>query len=298
MSYDNDINNIQGSLEPREGNRLWDELALYPAELDPQLSQEFAAPLTAKVNWYRRSAFAAAAMLVIAVGISLLLPLQPVNIQTYQTARGERTVVNLADGSVMNINSGSLVRMKIDDRQRNIHVERGEALFDVFYDKTRSFVVHTPRGRVEALGTVFNVNLYREELVVTIARGKVLVSNDIAIPSAQAAEVAIAGQQVTVANDGGINSEQLATLQPALAWTEGKIIFRGETLTQAIEQVNRHSAHRVSIIDARINSLPVYGVFNLGDSLGFLSALEKSYNIHAVSESPDLTYLAYRDRGE
>jgi len=297
VSNDDIFNHRDEAAGELDRDRLWDELAFYPAELDPQLSEILQAPLTPQPAWFQPSAFATAAMLLIAVGAWLLLPLQASNTQTYQTTRGERMVVNLADGSVMQINSGSVVWVQLDEHQRHINIHRGEALFDVFRDEQRRFVVQTPNGRVEALGTRFNVNLYQEELIVTVAEGRVLVSNEMQA-SSRGSEVATQGQQVTVSPGGHISSERPASLQPALAWVEGKVIFRGETLQQAIEQVNRHSKHRVSIIDTRIASLPVYGVFNLGDSLGFLSALEKSYNIHAMRESVDLTYLAYRDRGQ
>jgi transmembrane sensor len=275
-------------------DELWNELELYPAELDPSLSDLMEQPVGKLKRPYRVSGLATAASLLVAVGAWLWLASADPGLKYYQTERGERVVLNLADGSIIQLNSASRLAVLLDEGERRIEIERGEALFDVAKDPDRKFVVHTPHGKVEAIGTLFNVNLHQQELVVTIAEGKVLVSNEQALPSKQAAETAIAGQQIIVGRDGVIRSAKLDDLQAVLAWTEGKIMFTGESLQAAIEQVNRYSKHRIAILDARLTELPIYGVFNVGDSRGFLSALEKSYSIEAIEESGDLSYLAYR----
>ena len=49
--------------------------------------------------------------------------------ETYTTRRGEMKVVPLADGSVVNMNTDSRIRVLYSAARRSIHLDRGEALF-------------------------------------------------------------------------------------------------------------------------------------------------------------------------
>ncbi len=294
VSFENLFNSSKNKVSDVESDPLWDELKLYPAELDASLSEIMEQPMPGARKNRPFAGLAIAASLMVAVGAWLFITSAEPGLKYYQTERGERLELTLADGSVVKVNSASKLSVMISENERRIELEQGEALFDVASDPARKFLVHTRRGTVEAIGTLFNVNVYQPELVVTIAEGKVLVSNQQSLPSNRAAEMVTAGHRVIVGEGGGISSEKLEDLQAALAWTEGKIMFTGEPLHLALEQINRHGKHRIAILDARLADLPVYGVFNTGDSAGFLSALEKSYHIEAIAESRDLSYLAYR----
>lgn len=277
---------------------LWDKLGLYPAELDPRLIDVMSGSPTRKPFSTPRFVWALAASLVMAVGTWMWMSSLTVPGLLYETNRGERIVVNLSDGSSMHVNSDSQVKVSFDGVERIVNVIQGEALFDVKKDAKRKFIVNTHRGSAEAIGTQFNVNLYSDTLIVTIAEGKVLVSNNIDSSASQAAEMRQHGYQIVVEPNGQISSQQLDSLLPSMAWTEGKIMFSGESLDRAIKQVNRYSQHHISILDARLRKLHIYGVFNTGDYLGFLAALEKTYNIEVTQHSVELTYLVFRDRGK
>src|SRR6185312_16037325 len=61
--------------------------------------------------------------------------------EVYATRRGEMRVVPLADGSVVNLNTDSRMKVRYTATRRTIHLDRGEALFDVARDMARPFVV-------------------------------------------------------------------------------------------------------------------------------------------------------------
>lgn len=273
---------------------LWEELEDYPAELDPNLDLNI--QQRPKDKYPLRTSMprlAVAASVVVALSL-LFLPFTANNVKEYQTDRGERMQVALDDGSTIQINSASKVSVIYSAKSRLVKVEQGEALFDVAKDKDRMFVVSTNRGFVEAIGTRFNVNLINRNLIVSVTEGKVLVSNGEEELAERAAEIAVAGEQVRVDAKGAIDSVRQVNLEQVLAWVDDKIIFHGESLERAVEQINRYSKHRITILDARLKDLPVYGVFNVGDYEGFLSGLEKSYELNAVKGADNLTYLAYR----
>lgn len=289
-----DCSGSRGSADYQKLQAIWDALESYPAELDPGIDL---APVTvgrSPSGWRRRTPLlAAAASIVMVVSVVLLLFREPAA-DYYQTARGEQQRIELADGSVVQLNSLSRIAVAYSSKVRQIKVERGEALFDVAENPDRKFIVGTDKGAVEAIGTRFNVNLFRDALIVTVEEGEILVSNGKERLAEQAAEIAVAGQQIAVDAGGKITNKKLDSLLPALAWIDHKIIFTGETLEQAVEQVNRYNKQRITILDARLRELPIYGVFNTGDYQGFLSALEKSYELKAVDGTVDQIYLVYR----
>src|SRR5690606_14897892 len=213
----------------------------------------------------------------------------------FQTERGEQLVVNLDDGSTVQLNSLSRIEARFDDRTRTVTLFEGEALFTVARDPDRKFLVRTGRGRVEALGTRFNVRTAVDDVVVTVLEGTVLVSTEDTEPAEMQSEVATQGQQVLVARAGQIQRREAPKLEQVIAWSQGKLIFSGEPLHQAVERVDRHSKHTVVLKDDRLRDLPIYGIFNTGDTRGFVSALEQAYPLRPVEVSASTTVLVYRE---
>ncbi|MEL6925691.1 MAG: FecR domain-containing protein, partial [Bacteroidota bacterium] len=90
---------------------------------------------------------------------------------------GEQLAHQLPDASVIQLNAGSTIEYKKGDwsKERTVYLE-GEAFFKV--EKGSRFTVLTPSGKVEVLGTSFNVFARKGQLEVTCFTGKVRVSKD------------------------------------------------------------------------------------------------------------------------
>lgn len=104
---------------------------------------------TKVVPLYKKWAFRAAAIFVLALGITFALKyLIP---QTQKADFGERTTFSLPDNSEVVLNSGSEIRYKKWNWDNRRHLElQGEAYFRVA--KGRRFEVHTNLGKVTVLG--------------------------------------------------------------------------------------------------------------------------------------------------
>ncbi len=76
----------------------------------------------------------------------------------------------LNDGSVVNLNTNSLMRVQLTPELRHVVLERGEALFKVTHDKKRPFDVDAGSTTVRAVGTEFSVRV--REPVETSGGGK------------------------------------------------------------------------------------------------------------------------------
>jgi transmembrane sensor len=91
------------------------------------------------------------------------------------TETGEQRFVKLVDGSTLELNSRSRVRIRFSDSERDVDLIEGQALFHVAKDSARPFIVHSGSTSVRAVGTQFDV--YRKALgtTVTVVEGRVAV---------------------------------------------------------------------------------------------------------------------------
>src|SRR5882724_11414954 len=106
--------------------------------------------------------------------LEFLSPATPL-IREASTDIGARSLLVLADGSKVTLNTASAVRADYTGRERRLTLVRGEAFFDVMRDPTRPFIVSAGSRQVIAVGTAFNVRLQDRRVKVTLVEGKVQV---------------------------------------------------------------------------------------------------------------------------
>jgi transmembrane sensor len=94
---------------------------------------------------------------------------------TYSTDIGERRSLTLADGSTVDLNARSSIRIEFSDAERRVELLRGQALFQVTKDKRRPFIVRTVEASVRAVGTQFDVYRKTAGTTVTVLEGEVAV---------------------------------------------------------------------------------------------------------------------------
>jgi transmembrane sensor len=80
-----------------------------------------------------------------------------------------------------------------------------------------------------------------------------------------------------------------------LAWQQGEIVFQGESLQEAIAEVNRYNAQQLVIVDDRIKAIPIGGRFKTGELANLLDILEHGFGISATSVTPGKIELAAKD---
>jgi transmembrane sensor len=92
-----------------------------------------------------------------------------------QTERGERREVALADGSVVQIDPETHLRIRYEERVRRVFLDHGRALFHVAKNAERPFLVESNNTTIRAVGTAFAVEQQANAVLVTVAEGKVAV---------------------------------------------------------------------------------------------------------------------------
>ena len=116
----------------------------------------------------------AAAMLVM-IGTAALL-LSSGRAGVIQTERGERREVALADGSVVQVDPETRLRVNYEEHVRRVYLEHGRAFFHVAKNAERPFLVESNDTAVRAVGTAFAVEQRdNATILVTVAEGKVAI---------------------------------------------------------------------------------------------------------------------------
>ncbi|MGB6487367.1 MAG: FecR domain-containing protein [Steroidobacteraceae bacterium] len=205
----------------------------------------------------------AAAVVLLVIGGLLVMP-RPAE---YATGIGEQRTVSLSDGSSVELDAVSRIRVEFGAHERRVDLLEGQALFRVAKNAARPFVVVSGGTRVRDVGTQFDVNRNSFKTVVTVIEGLVSISyssDSIAAPSPisvslRPIEVG-AGEQVVVAPHM-IPRPEPANVMTATAWTRNELIFQSTALPEVAAEFNRLNARQLVIEGPQLQDFHVSGVF-------------------------------------
>ncbi len=105
-----------------------------------------------------------------------------------------------------------------------------------------------------------------------------------------------AGEELRANEGGPATVTPRADLEAATAWREGKLIFRTEQLVDAVRRVNRYSRVQIEIDDEALASRRISGVFETGDTQGFVNAVERYLPVSVDRSNPDTIKLSIKFR--
>ena len=164
---------------------------------------------------------------------------------------GSRTVVELTDGSLVHLNSGSKIKYPqiFSDNTREV-VLVGEGYFDVASNPEKPFIVKAGALEIKAIGTEFNVLAYPDQDIIatTLVEGKVFLEKMMMAGVKEKIGAMVPDQHVSFnARTGKIISEA-GNIYKYIAWKDGKMVFENESITRVTERLNR-----LFNVDIRIN---------------------------------------------
>lgn len=240
----------------------------------------------------RRSVWpwAAAASLLLAVTATFWYASLP-QVELYTTGLGEQRRLVLEDGSVIDMNTQSTLRVAYTDATRDVQLDQGEALFTVAKDPARPFVVASEHATVRALGTQFNVQQRNGEVLVTVLEGRVAVEHawqhhqSGAVGTVDTVPVELgAGDAAEVLPAAPIKTQAKVNTERTLAWTERRLIFENETLSSVVAEFNRYNPRQLVINDMALSQERISAVFDADKPDALVRFLEQNANI-VVQES-------------
>lgn len=163
----------------REARILFEGMTLYSPEVPAERRRMFMMPKPLKVA-LRLAAAAAVVAVSAMVGGTLVRESYTREYRAFNVPAGKSMQMTLADGTKMWLHGGSEVEVPVifAENGRNIRLNKGKIFLDVERDEMKPFSVETYAGRIEVLGTKFNVEVDRQHQMFSTAliEGSVKIS--------------------------------------------------------------------------------------------------------------------------
>ncbi|TBV07526.1 FecR domain-containing protein [Stutzerimonas kirkiae] len=209
----------------------------------------------------------------------------------HRTAVGERRRIELADGSLLYLNTDSAVDLHFDDEQRLIQLHRGEILVtsgrDPGYPRHRPLRVQTAEGRVQALGTRFGVRQLPGQTQLAMFEGAVRVE-----PLEGKGRTLSASEQLRFRRDG-FGAMSVANEQ-SIGWQRGQLIVESMQLAEFLAELDRY---RPGLLrhDPQVADLRISGTFQLDNTDAILTALPATLPVTVSYRTRYWVHVAVRE---
>jgi transmembrane sensor len=170
---------------------------------------------------------------------------------------GARVSFNLPDGTNGMLNSGSRLTYSLPFNNNRQVILEGEAWFEVNRDKEYPFEISTGNSTVKVLGTSFNMSAYTVEnyVEVVLQHGKVEFQDNTGDEM-----VTMYPSERLVFENGNI-SKSVADPAKYNAWTEGKLVFRGDPMTEVCRRIERWYNVKVELNDKELEKYSFRATF-------------------------------------
>jgi ferric-dicitrate binding protein FerR (iron transport regulator) len=170
----------------------------------------------------------------------------------FRTARGQRAVVVLGDGSRVELGAESVLRVGESSTGRRVVQLDGQAVFDVVHDSLRPFEVQSGNSITEDLGTRFTVRAYRDEsrVQVFVASGKVALR---AVGSPASSGTLLGPSDLGVLDSVGRTTVRNGVDSTShLAWTRDRFVFDNATLADVLSDIARWFDVKIEVAEPQL----------------------------------------------
>jgi len=234
---------------------------------------------------------------------------RPLYAQAFSTERGQQLKVTLPDatephleqGSTLQLDTASGAQVHLYRDRRELHLQDGQAMFDVHSDPQRPFHVVAGALRITVIGTRFSVRhtgtgLDAGQTVVAVEEGRVRVEKrasgahgagaahnpgTAAAAPIQAVELT-AGQTVVADAHGLIGPVATVAAHTIAPWRDGRLSFDQTPLAQAIAEFERYGRTGLVVRDPAVAALPVGGSYSLQQWQRFAETLPQVLPVRLV----------------
>ena len=255
-------------------------LATWRPEHSEVPNPDLLAPRRRRVHWLAPAVLAAAASITLGLGWWNRAPQAPVVVAAGEPELRRRI---LEDGSVVELNRGSIVTTTFTGAERRAAIEKGEAYFIVASSPTRPFVVSAQGVVVHAIGTAFSVRLDSAMIEVLVTEGRVGVDR-----GGSRLELD-AGHRAVVPLDAKLAPNIAAVTPGAVAqqlnWQSQLLDFSSAPLSFAIAEFNRRNRVQFVLADEALGSMPIIASIRSDNVAGFAKFLAAAPGVEVEQRS-------------
>ncbi len=230
---------------------------------------------------------AAAAVIVFAIfGLSRNSFQKPAT-QTYTTTIGGRETLALADGSEIELNTDTSLRISNEAGVRKAWLDRGEAYFKIKHDAARPFVVVAGAHRITDLGTKFTVRDEAGGIKVALMEGRARL--DAAGKTGPRSVTLNPGDvALATATSLSVNKKPAQQLARDIGWERGILTFDHMALADAARELNRYNTRKLIIADAAAGRLTMGGTFATNDVDAIANVAHEIFGLHVEKQGNNI----------
>lgn len=189
---------------------------------------------------------------------------QPLYAADFNTPRGQQQDLTLPDGSVLRLDTGTRIAVRLYRERREVQLLEGQAVFQVQGDVQRPFDVLAGALRVTVVGTRFSVRHTpgipgADGVQVEVEEGRVRVAQ--ANGTTAAIELG-AGQRVRADGNGQLGAPGQVAAAGIAPWRDGRINFDDVPLRQVLAEFGRYGDTGMLIRDPAVAALRITGTFD------------------------------------
>ena len=178
----------------------------------------------------------------------------------------------LPDGSTITLNSVSSIKYKRNFIENREIILEGEAFFNVQKGKT-PFIIITDFGKIEVLGTLFNVRSRNDGFEIGVNEGIVKVSN-------KESSFLIKKDQIINVNTYSFNENQVIEKihKEYPDWMNNKLYFNNTPILEVCGELERNFKIKINFLNPKAKTINVTGIIetlNINTVLNSLSLLTK-----------------------
>jgi transmembrane sensor len=222
------------------------------------------------------------------LGVGAALFLSAPQTQTYTTAVGARDTLTLPDGSRIELNTDTVVRVADTADQRKVWLDRGEAYFQVTHDAMRPFVVVAGDRRVTDVGTKFLMRREPDRLQVAVVDGRVQFEAGRGNPQSPPPILAAGDAVTATANSVVLTRKPTRDLANELGWLHGVFVFHHTALADAANEYNRYNRQKIVIIDPAVARLTLSGTLPTNNVKAFVDVARNFFTLNVERRGDEI----------
>lgn len=179
----------------------------------------------------------------------------------YRSPVGEHLQITLADGSVVDLDSGSAIDVQFTADKRQVTLLRGQAFFSVISQPGRVFEVSADEVKVTVTGTAFAVEVSPRVVEVSVAKGSVNVVDK--QHSDALVQPLKPGQRVSMLREGGGILRGSIPVEQIAPWRHGQMLVVDQPISEIVERLRRYQPGLIILNDEALGKRKITAALDL-----------------------------------
>lgn len=227
---------------------------------------------------------AAAGVLLSIAGAGTYQYLSTPSVQIFATPVGGHRTLTLPDGTIIELNTDTVVSLASNLSKREASLIRGEAYFEIAHDARHPFIVTIGEHRVTDLGTKFLINRTSKTLKVALFEGRARLDAGGSDAVQRSTELS-PGEIATLTQDSmSVTTQPSQKLSNELSWREGLLIFDGTSLVDAVSDFNRYNVEKIVVRDPSVMRMRINGTFPVHSRQEFVDVAKAVFGLRVSLE--------------